>query len=308
MTTIARRVASVPVRTSVETWQAICALLAQPGTAAHGDLTAVSSIAAVLIAEEYTSAAPVIVTAGGSPRLRVDTVHGDDAPDAEADEEPLPLGSCENDDWAVSLPCAAVDLAEITSALDGSTRFTVRDLDEGIHLVKDRNRRNATHPAALPSSTLRKWSAHDLDRGSCQHHRVRHHSRCHEHVEEHPSDRSRGRARHRAARKYWAVLENGVSTWLGSGHLKSLVLEVFDPTLTTGKDLVGRFDFVIDYGYYGDGNGELWLDPDTVSYAVRKNGSYPSRCSYRLVVDTLPGEPAVPGWSDTTFRSTDELT
>ena len=106
----------------------------------------------------------------------------------------------------------------------------------------------------------------------------------------------------------WAVLENGVSTWLGSGHLQSLVLEVSDPTLATGKDLVGRFDFVIDYGYYGDGNGELWLDPDTVSYAVRKNGSYPSRCSYRLVADTLPGEPAVPGWSDTTFRSTNGFT
>ena len=85
------------------------------------------------------------------------------------------------------------------------------------------------------------------------------------------------------------------------------MLEVFDPTLATGKDLVGRFDFVIDYGYYGDGDGELWLDPDTVSYAVRKNGSYPSRCSYRLVADTLPGEPAVPGWSDTTFRSTDRV-
>jgi hypothetical protein len=106
----------------------------------------------------------------------------------------------------------------------------------------------------------------------------------------------------------WAVLENGVSTWLRSGHLQSLVLEVFDTTLATGKDLVGRFDFVIDYGYYGDGNGELWLDPDTVSYAVRKNGSYPSRCSYRLVADTLPGEPTVPGWSETTFRSTDGFT
>ena len=137
MTAVARRVASIPVRTSVETWQVICDLLAQPGTAAHGDLTAISSIAAVLIAEEYTSAAPVIVTAGGSPRVRVYTVHGDNAPDAEADEQQLPLVPCENEDWAVSLPCAAIDLAEITSALDGSTRFKVRDLDDGIHLVKD---------------------------------------------------------------------------------------------------------------------------------------------------------------------------
>lgn len=136
VSTVARRIASVPVRTSVETWQAICNLVARPGTDAHGHLAAISSIAAVLISEEYTSTAPIIVTAAGSQRVRVYTVHGDEAPDAEVDEEPLALLPCENDDWAVSLPCAAVDLAEMIAALDGLTRFTVRDLDEGIHLVE----------------------------------------------------------------------------------------------------------------------------------------------------------------------------
>lgn len=102
----------------------------------------------------------------------------------------------------------------------------------------------------------------------------------------------------------WNVLENGLATWLNSRHLKALVLEVYDPTKPAGADdRVGRFDFTIDYTY-GDGNGELWLDPDTVSYTVRKNGSYPATCSYRLVADTVPGYPPVEGWSDTTFRST----
>jgi hypothetical protein len=105
-------------------------------------------------------------------------------------------------------------------------------------------------------------------------------------------------------RDSWAVLENGVATWLRSGDLRRLVLEVYDPTRRAGGDLVGRFDFVIDYGYYADGDGDLWLDPDTVSYAVRKNGSYPSRCDYRVVADTAPGRPDVPGWSQTQFRST----
>ena len=154
MTTVARRVASVPVRTSVETWVATCNLLARPGTDAHGDLTAISSIAAVLIAEEYTSAAPIIVTAAGSPLVRVYTVHGDDAPDAEVNEEPLALVPCENDDWAVSLPCAAVDLVEISSALDGSTRFTVRDLDVGIHLVKESKSTDRDASGALPIINL----------------------------------------------------------------------------------------------------------------------------------------------------------
>ena len=102
----------------------------------------------------------------------------------------------------------------------------------------------------------------------------------------------------------WSVLETGIATWLNSGHLKALILEVYDPDKMSGADLVGRFDFTIDYGYYLDGDGELWLDPDTVSYAVRKSGSYPARCEYRLIADTAPGYPAVNGWSTTSLRST----
>lgn len=106
----------------------------------------------------------------------------------------------------------------------------------------------------------------------------------------------------------WAVLELGVATWLGSGHLQSLVLEVYDPGKPANSGLVGRFDFTIEYTYYGDGDGELWLDPDTIAYTVRKNGSYPSRCEYRLVADTAPGRADVAGWSSTTLRSTTGFT
>ncbi|MBN1171297.1 MAG: hypothetical protein JXA67_03905 [Micromonosporaceae bacterium] len=109
-------------------------------------------------------------------------------------------------------------------------------------------------------------------------------------------------------RSLWSVLETGIATWLGSGHLKGLVLEVYDPAKPSGTDLVGRFDFTIDYTYYGSGDGDLWLDPDTVSYAVRKNGSYPANCEYRLIADTATGYPSVAGWSTTTFRSTTGFT
>lgn len=100
----------------------------------------------------------------------------------------------------------------------------------------------------------------------------------------------------------WAVLEAGTSTWLETRHLDALVLEVYDPRNSTV--LVGRFDFTIDYGYYVDGDGSLWIDPDTVAFVIRKNGSYPSRCRYRIVADLLPGAPSVVGWSSTTLRST----
>ena len=103
----------------------------------------------------------------------------------------------------------------------------------------------------------------------------------------------------------WEVLENGVSTWVNSRHLEELVLEVWDPR-TPGR-LVGRFDFTMDYSYYGSGDGDLWLDPATVAWAIKKNGAYPSTCEYRIVADTAAGAPTVAGWSSTTFRSTDGL-
>jgi hypothetical protein len=101
----------------------------------------------------------------------------------------------------------------------------------------------------------------------------------------------------------WAVLEDGIETWLRSGHLQAVTLEAYDPG-KHGDSLVGRFDFILDYGYYGDGDGDLWLDPDTVAHAIRKNGSFPSSCAYRIVADTAPGRPDVAGWAETAYRST----
>ena len=101
----------------------------------------------------------------------------------------------------------------------------------------------------------------------------------------------------------WGVLERGIATWVNSHHLEELVLEVWDKKAPS--DLIGRFDFTIDYGYYSAGDGDLWLDSDTVAWAIKKNGSYPSSCGYRVVAITADGAPAVTGWSSTTLRSTD---
>jgi hypothetical protein len=106
----------------------------------------------------------------------------------------------------------------------------------------------------------------------------------------------------------WDVLELGITQWLRSRHLTGLVLEVYDSGRPTEDDLVGRFDFTIDYGYHADGDGDLWLDSDAVDFTIRKNGSYPSRCDYRIIATTSPGRPDVPGWSTTTLRSTDGFT
>jgi hypothetical protein len=104
-------------------------------------------------------------------------------------------------------------------------------------------------------------------------------------------------------REQWDVLERGIAAWLASGHLKTVTLEVYDPS-RRGNGLVGRFDFTLDYGYYPGGDGDLWLDPDTVAHAIRKNGSFPANCEYRIVAECTPGYPAAAGWQTTAYRST----
>ncbi len=106
----------------------------------------------------------------------------------------------------------------------------------------------------------------------------------------------------------WEVLERGTAAWLRSGHLTSLVLEVYDPGRPVGADLVDRFDFEIDYAYDNGDDGDLWLDGDAVGYAIRKKGSIPAWCTYRVVAQRTPGAPAVEGWASTTLRSTDGFT
>ena len=87
----------------------------------------------------------------------------------------------------------------------------------------------------------------------------------------------------------WEVLEDGVAMWVDSSYLTRRVIEVRGGA-SRGK-LIGRFDFTIDYGYGGNGDGELWLDPDTVAWGIKKNGSYAADCDYRIVAITSPGAP-----------------
>jgi hypothetical protein len=97
----------------------------------------------------------------------------------------------------------------------------------------------------------------------------------------------------------WATLQNGIGAWLGSRHLESVILEVFDPD---ADKLVGRWDFDICYGTAGDGS--MWVNTEDIKYHIRKAGHWPSLCTYRIVVTTKAGRPAVIGWSATTLRST----
>lgn len=100
----------------------------------------------------------------------------------------------------------------------------------------------------------------------------------------------------------WDVNMRGIQTWLASGDLRSVILEIFDPKTDA---LVGRWDIDVVYSTGLDDDGQFWTDTDQIRYAVRKAGLMPSEARYRLVVDNKPGRPDVSGWSSTTYRSTD---
>jgi hypothetical protein len=98
----------------------------------------------------------------------------------------------------------------------------------------------------------------------------------------------------------WSILQRGISAWLASRHLESVHLEVFDPSTDR---FVGRWDFDLYYGTAGD--GAMWVNTEDIKYHIRKAGTWPSLCDYRIVTTTAKGRPDVSGWSGTTLRATD---
>ena len=98
----------------------------------------------------------------------------------------------------------------------------------------------------------------------------------------------------------WASKMLAIQTWLHSGHLETVVLEIFDPR--TGA-LVGRWDIDVIFTT-GLGDGGFWTDTEQIKYHVRKAGLAPGEAKYRLLLQNKPGHTPVVGWGPTQYRST----
>lgn len=130
MTVHARRLASVPRRGPIDTWRAICDLVCTGGDA-RAELDAIAGVAAALMAEEYTRDEPIVVT-GTGPQVRIYTLHGDQAIEADTSEE-LPLSHDPTaGSWVLSLPCGADDLADARAAVAGAAHVEVRALGQDV--------------------------------------------------------------------------------------------------------------------------------------------------------------------------------
>jgi Bacterial HORMA domain 2 len=99
----------------------------------------------------------------------------------------------------------------------------------------------------------------------------------------------------------WQTNMLAVNTWLATGDLRKVSLEIYDPRTDA---LIIRWDIDIAYEWTG-GDGSFWTDTDQLKYAIRKAGIAPSDARYRLLLDTKPGRPDVIGWSKANYRSTD---
>jgi hypothetical protein len=132
MSVISRRVSSVPVRTSVGTWNTVVELLTAPDHYARTSLEAITNTAAMLITEEYTRDAPIVVTPVAGPRVRIYTVHNTTAIDGGENEAPLAAWPLAEPGWRLSLPCGIDDIDDVRAALAPFPFIDVRDTTEGI--------------------------------------------------------------------------------------------------------------------------------------------------------------------------------
>lgn len=101
----------------------------------------------------------------------------------------------------------------------------------------------------------------------------------------------------------WDSTSLALRTWIESGDLERVVLEIYDPA--TDK-LILRWDLDIAYEWSPD-EGNFYTDTDQLRYHIQKAGIAPSQAKYRLVMHNKPGRPDVAGWGATSYRSTEGM-
>jgi hypothetical protein len=130
---LARRVASTPVRTAVETWSRIVEIIApDPDSAARKELEKVAGAACASIASEAPKDASMVIW-GGGPRVRVYCLFDEDAITQDGvNEDALPRSPTEGD-WRMSIPFLPDDVAWSGGSLAAaSSRISARSVDEEV--------------------------------------------------------------------------------------------------------------------------------------------------------------------------------
>lgn len=101
----------------------------------------------------------------------------------------------------------------------------------------------------------------------------------------------------------WESNHRAIRTWIESGHLECVQLEIFNPL--TNK-LILRWDLDIVY-QYSHSDGSFYADTEQLKYAIKKAGVAPKDARYELILKNKPGRPDVEGWGPCSSRSTEGM-
>lgn len=101
----------------------------------------------------------------------------------------------------------------------------------------------------------------------------------------------------------WDSKMRALKTWLGTGDLEAVVLEIFNPS---SGALITRWDIDVVYNW-SSGDGSFWTDTEQLKYHIRKAGIAPADARYEILLHTKPNRPDVEGWVKGTYRSTDGM-
>lgn len=127
---IRRDIASLPARTSKETWGAIVKLITGADSVDATQLDAATSVLCSAIADEHSALVPIVVK-GSSSRLVIYTVHGADAMEVGLAVDKLSWNPTASHAWAMTVPCSEEDVGWMSRALkERAPRITVHDVNE----------------------------------------------------------------------------------------------------------------------------------------------------------------------------------
>ena len=142
---VRREIASIPVRTAGETWQAITALVIGAGSIDAATLKAAASVMESVIADEHPAKVPIVIK-GCGPRLVIYLLYNEEAMEAGKDIDKLNWVPTAGE-WAMTAATEAEDVAWMNKTLkERAPRITVHDVAEE---PKDEEQEASAQGAAL---------------------------------------------------------------------------------------------------------------------------------------------------------------
>jgi hypothetical protein len=125
---VRRDIASIPVRSAAETWQAITALITGSESVDAGTLASAASVMESLIAEEYPAAVPIVVK-GSGPRLVIYLLYNEDAMEAGTDIDAVSWNPTGGPDWSMTAPSEVTDIGWMNNTLKSrAPRISIHDV------------------------------------------------------------------------------------------------------------------------------------------------------------------------------------